>query len=100
MNFYEIRGNAYQLVEDQLVDPINNKLFKSNQVEHVLPTGRKINDIEHWCESRIAKLRVNVASMQEYLQYADGQSYYRDKQQIVDIEREITRTEKYLKENF
>ena len=99
--FYEIRGEAYELVEDgRLVNPITQRFFRANQVEDVLKYARGINDIEMWCEARAATLRDRIAELKAYLQYADGPAYYQDKQKIADGERELALVEKYLAENF
>jgi hypothetical protein len=101
IKFYEIRGEAYELVEDgRLVNPITQSFFRVDQVEDVLKYARGINDIEMWCEARVATLRDRIAELKEYLQYADGQAYYQDKQKIADAERELVLVEKYLAENF
>lgn len=102
IKFYEIRGEAYQLVEDgRLVNPINQRFFRAGYVERVLENeAREINDIEMWCEARAATLRDRIAELKAYLQYADGPAYYQDKQKIADGERELVLVEKYLAENF
>lgn len=101
MKYYEIRGEAYQLVEDgRLVNPITNRFFRAGYVERVLEEAREINDIEMWCEARAAKLRDKIFELEAFLQYADGQAYYQDKKRIADSENELALVEKYLAENF
>ena len=102
VNFYEIRGDAYQLVEDgRLVDPITQRFFRVDYVERVLEEeAREINDIEMWCEARAAKLRDRIAWLEEYLPYADGPAYYQDKKKISDAYSELALVQKYLAENF
>ena len=101
--FYEIRGNAYRLEEDgRLVDPINYRYFRADQVEDVVSykTSREINDIEMWCEASAEKLRKAIAHREEYLKYADGPAYYQDKERIRDDREELERIERYIVENF
>jgi hypothetical protein len=100
--FYEIRGEAYELVEDgRLVNPITQRIFWAGYVERVIEhEAREINDLEMWCEARAAKLHDKIFNLEAYLQYADGPAYYQDKQKIADGERELALVEKYLAENF
>lgn len=102
MKYYEIRGDLYGLVEDgRLVNPINQRFFRAGYVERLLENeARSINDIEIWCEEQIEKLRRRIENTEKYLQYADGQAYYQDKQRIADDRRELALVEKYLAENF
>ena len=45
---------------------------------------------------QIARLERRYQSIAKYLPYADGQAYYRDKQQMEEIEKEISRLKREM----
>ena len=102
MKYYEIRGNLYGLVEDgRLVNPVNQRFFRVGYVERLIENeARQIKNIEAWYEAHAAQLRDRIFELEAYLQYADGQAYYRDRQKIAEAECELALVEKYLAENF
>jgi hypothetical protein len=95
--FYQIRGDAFELVEDgRLVNPVNRSFFRVDQVEDVLENAIEIEDLAVWFEKRIEGLKNQISSLQEYLPYADGQAYYQDKNRIVDCQNQIKKIKNYL----